>query len=151
MLSRLILVLFVVLALVVILAPVPLAAGEPAEHYIRLEARSFAFDPPVVQVNRGDRVILELESVDVTHGLYLEGYGINITAPPGLKARAEFVAHKAGKFRYRCSANCGSLHPFMMGELIVAPNTPYLRAVGLTITAAVGALAYLWAEGRQPR
>ncbi|HID63015.1 MAG TPA: hypothetical protein EYP49_09790, partial [Anaerolineae bacterium] len=75
MLSKLILVLFVGLAGLALFAPLPLHAGQPAEHHLTLEARSFAFEPAVIQVNQGERVILELESVDVTHGVYVEGYG----------------------------------------------------------------------------
>ena len=53
------------------------------------------------------------------------------------------VAEREGKFRLRCSKVCGSLHPFMLGELIVEPNGPWWRAVGLTILAAAGTVTYL--------
>ena len=141
-------VLLFALAGVVLFAPFPLQAGQPAEHYLTLEARSFAFEPEVIRVNQGDRVILELESVDVTHGVYIDGYGVEVASEPGHTARLEFVADRVGKFKYRCSLACGPMHPFMIGELIVRPNTPYQRAVALALLAAVGSVVYLWYRGR---
>ncbi|MFB0536415.1 MAG: 4Fe-4S binding protein [Anaerolineae bacterium] len=134
---------------VVLFAPLPLHAGQPAEHRLTLEARSFAFEPAVIQVNQGDRVILELESVDVTHGVYIDGYEVEAVSEPGHKARLDFVADQAGKFKYRCSLACGPLHPFMIGELIVRPNIPYWRGVALALLAAVGSVAYLWKSRRR--
>jgi len=144
MLNKGILVLFVGLFAVLLFAPPPLHAGQPAEHRLTLEARRFAFEPGVIQVNQGDRVVLELESVDVTHGVYVDGYGVEAVSEPGHKARLEFVADRVGKFKYRCSMACGSLHPFMVGELVVRPNLPYWQGVALALLATVGSVAYLW-------
>jgi plastocyanin len=131
-LSKLIfIIVFVGLAFVALFAPLPLHAGQPAQHHLTLEARSFAFEPAVIQVNQGDRVILELESVDVTHSVYVDGYGVEAVSEPGHRTRLDFVADQVGKFKYRCSIACGSMHPFMIGELIVRPNIPYWRAVAL--------------------
>ncbi|HID85868.1 MAG TPA: 4Fe-4S binding protein, partial [Anaerolineae bacterium] len=146
--SRLILTLFIGFAILVLFAPLPLHGGRPVERHLTLEARSFAFEPGVIQVNQGDRVILELESVDVTHGIYLDGYGVEAVSEPGHTARLEFVADRVGKFKYRCSMACGPLHPFMIGELIVRPNTPYWRAMALALLATVGSVVYLWHRSR---
>jgi plastocyanin len=140
--------LFVGLAGVALFAPLPLHAGQPAERHLTLEARSFAFEPAIIQVNQGERVILELESVDVTHGVYVDGYGLEALSEPGHKARLDFVADRVGKFKYRCSMACGPLHPFMIGELIVRPNIPYWRGVALALLATVGSVAYLWHRSR---
>jgi polyferredoxin/plastocyanin len=137
-------ILFVGFAGAALFAPLPLHAGRPAEHHLTLEARSFAFEPAVIQVNQGDRVILELNSVDVTHGVYIDGYGVEAVSEPGHKGRLDFVADRVGKFKYRCSLACGPLHPFMIGELIVRPNIPYWRGVALALLAAVGSVVYLW-------
>lgn len=147
--SRLILGMSILLVVLVILIPFPARVEAPANHDIRLEARSFAFAPPVIHVNQGDRVHLELESMDVVHGFYLDGYDVQAVAEPGVSAHVAFTADKPGKYRFRCSVNCGSLHPFMIGELIVGPNTPFGRALGLTAVTAAGSVAYLWARSRQ--
>jgi len=141
--SKLLLILLTILAAVVLLAPLPLHAAGPAEHHIRLEARSFAFEPSVIRVNQGDRVVLELESMDVTHSLYLDDYGLEVTSEPGRTARLEFVADRVGKSKFRCSIACGTMHPFMVGELVVRPNIPYWRGIALTLLAAIGSVLYL--------
>jgi cytochrome c oxidase subunit 2 len=134
----------VALAVLVIIAPWPGANAAPVRREIHVNARMFAFEPARLRVNRGDQVTLILHSDDVVHGLYLDGYDVNVQAAPGRSIRATFVADRAGKFRYRCAVSCGSLHPFMIGELIVGPNVLFWRAILLTIIAAAGAVAFFY-------
>ncbi|MFZ2362383.1 MAG: cupredoxin domain-containing protein [Anaerolineae bacterium] len=128
------------LALAALLVPLPTGATAAGEREITLDARMFAFEPGRLRVNQGDRVTVILHSTDVVHGLYIDGYGIDITAEPGRPAQASFVADKLGKFRYRCSVSCGAMHPFMIGELIVGPNIPFGRAVASLFIVAIGSL-----------
>jgi heme/copper-type cytochrome/quinol oxidase subunit 2 len=133
-------------------------AGGPRQHAIDLVARRYAFDPPVIRVDRGDEVRLRFASLDVVHGVYLEGYEIDVTIeplrrevrvrpgnkPPETMREVVFTAERGGKFRYRCSKTCGVMHPFMVGDLIVGPNwllrVSSLAAVGLL----VGGFAWVW-------
>lgn len=131
------------LALAALLVPLPTGATAAGEREITLDARMFAFEPGRLRVNQGDRVTVILHSTDVVHGLYIDGYGIDITAEPGRPAQASFVADKLGKFRYRCSVSCGAMHPFMIGELIVGPNLPFARAVASLFIVAIGAVITL--------
>ncbi len=135
--------LFSLLALAVLLAPIPLGGAQPTEHHITLQARMFAYEPDIIYVNRGDRVVLDLVPEDVVHGLYVDGHDIQVEAEPGQTKRVEFVADREGKFRFRCSVSCGTLHPFMIGELVVGPNVPYWRGLAFTLLAAVGTLAFV--------
>lgn len=134
---------FLVVALAVVLVPLPYSSA-PAIRHVTLTAEQFAFEPSVVRVNRGDRIVFDLQTTDVVHGLYIDDYGIDIRFEPGVAEQVEFVASKAGKFRYRCSVACGTLHPFMIGELVVGPNQPYLRAVGLVLVVLAATLYMLW-------
>jgi heme/copper-type cytochrome/quinol oxidase subunit 2 len=134
---------FLGLALIVLFIPAPISAA-PVTRELTIEAEQYAFDPSIVHVNRGDRVVLNLQASDVVHGLYLDDYGIDVRFEPGISQRVEFVADRSGKFRFRCSVACGSLHPFMIGELVVSPNLPFARAVGLVLVAVAGVLFYLW-------
>ena len=133
---------FAGLALAVLLLPAPFAAT-PVTHQLTMTADQFAFDPPVLRVNRGDRLLLTLQATDVVHGFYLDGYAIETRVEPGISQQVEFVADQVGKFRYRCSVSCGTLHPFMIGELIVGPNLIFMRAVGLTLVVLAATLFYL--------
>jgi heme/copper-type cytochrome/quinol oxidase subunit 2 len=134
------------LALLVAWAPLPAHAAPPAERTIRLEAQSFEYSPPVIHVNQGDRVTLEVISTDVVHGLYIDGYDLETSADPGQTARLTFVADQAGSFRFRCSVSCGALHPFMIGQLKVGPNTLLWRGIGLAVLAVCAG----WLYYRQP-
>jgi heme/copper-type cytochrome/quinol oxidase subunit 2 len=132
------------LALLALIVPAPLTLAAPQERHIQMNARMFAFEPGVLRVNRGDTVVLTVEAEDVVHGLYVDGYDVNLQVEPGQSGQVRFVADRPGKFRFRCSVSCGNLHPFMIGELIVEPNLPFWRAVAASLIAVVGATFAFW-------
>lgn len=141
--ARLVLLLpFAALAVLVLLVPLPFSA-RPTTRDVTVVARQFAFDPPVLRVNRGDRVRLVVRAVDVVHGFLVDGHGSEVRVEPGISQHMEFVAERTGKFRYRCSVTCGTLHPFMTGDLIVSPNRELLRAGGLVLVVIAATLAVL--------
>jgi len=121
----------VLLTMVILLVPVPFALSAPQERHVRIEASQFQYMPSVISVNPGDRVTIDLTSNDVVHGLYVDDYGVGITADPGQTTRLTFVADKAGTFALRCFAPCGPLHPFMVGKLNVGSNWLLWRAMGV--------------------
>jgi heme/copper-type cytochrome/quinol oxidase subunit 2 len=132
------------LMLAAIFVPLPTSAYIPQAHAVRVDARAFAFEPGTLSVRRGDTVTIHLESLDAVHGLYIDGYDVNLTAEPGASATATFVADKEGKFKFRCAVACGALHPFMIGELNVEPNTPLVRALLILIAGVIAALGLFW-------
>lgn len=115
----------------------------PTTHEITLQADEFAFSPGRVKVNQGDTVIFTLEAMDVAHGFYLDGYEIEQEFFPGINETIELTADHAGKFRFRCSVTCGDLHPFMIGELEVRPNTPFVNAIKVSLSITIVAIIYL--------
>jgi heme/copper-type cytochrome/quinol oxidase subunit 2 len=122
---------------VIAFAPLPVRVEPPTQRTFRVEASQFAYNPGILKVNPGDIVTIELVSMDVVHGLYVDGYGISVTADPGQTTRLTFAAGKPGSFRFRCNVTCGALHPFMIGKLQVGPNIWLWRAIGLTILAVL--------------
>ena len=98
-------------------------AKEP--RVIEIIAKRFEYVPNRISVKKGDVITLKMESLDVTHGLYVDGYGVNIKARPGLIGTATFVADKTGRFTFRCSETCGEFHPYMIGFLEVTPNSRF--------------------------
>jgi len=137
------------LALAALIAPLPKAASAAAERSIVLDARMFAYTPGRLRVNQGDRITLTLQSSDVVHGLYIDGYGVDIQAQPGQPAETTFVADRLGKFKFRCSVTCGAMHPFMIGELIVGPNIPFWRAVAALLVVSLGTVISLVLSGHK--
>lgn len=134
-----------------------LQQAPPQERRFTITASKYAYDPPVLRVNRGDRITIRLVAKDVTHGFFLEGYDLDAKFRPenptfwvrhpseGKEEYQEvekisFVANRTGKFRYRCSITCGYMHPFMQGELIVTPNYLYSTSLGLALALAAAML-----------
>lgn len=113
-----------VLVLLALLVPLPVASAAPQERHIAVTASRFAFEPGTVRVNRGDTVTIRLESTDVVHGLYVDGYGVSAQAEPGRPGLVRFVADRDGAFHFRCATPCGNLHPFMIGKLIMGTGMP---------------------------
>ena len=136
--------------------------AETQNHTISLEAKKYGYAPSRIIVNKGDTIVLKPASLDATHGFLLDGYPLEFIIRKGgtyLKygwedddgklqtdwdkvSEVEFVADKAGKFVFRCTQTCGNLHPFMTGELIVKPNTPYFLFVSLSIWMMFSLLLY---------
>jgi cytochrome c oxidase subunit 2 len=114
----------------------------PVQRTFHVTARQFGYDPGILRANRGDHVVIEVKSADVTHGLFIDGYGLRGTVAPGRDLRLSFVANRAGRFAFRCSEVCGVFHPFMTGTLVVEPNLLLPGSIGLA--AAVAVSAVLW-------
>jgi plastocyanin len=122
-------------------APLPVHAGAPRQRTFRLDASQYEYSPVEIDVNPGDTITIELVSTDVVHGLYVDDYGISVTADPGQTATLTFVADKSGSFRFRCNVTCGALHPFMIGKLNVGTDGSVWRALGLAVLTLLGVLA----------
>ena len=126
--------------LVVTFAPFPLVRVTlPKLRTFRVQASQFGYVPSELNVNPGDTVVIQLISMDVVHGLYIDGYDISVEADPGQSRTLTFIANKAGSFRFRCSVTCGAMHPFMLGKLNVGQDTALVRAAGLALLGVLGA------------
>ena len=76
-------------------------------------------------------MILKITSKDVTHGFYLDGYGIKEVLYTDVTVTVKFVANQVGKFTFRCAVTCGNFHPYMIGELRVQPNVTFYTGIVL--------------------
>jgi len=85
----------------------------------RIIAQMFSFNPGTIEVNQGDKVRLIVKSVDVPHGFAIKEYNIKEYLAPQEEVVIEFVADKAGTFRFYCSVPCGKDHKAMNGTLVV--------------------------------
>ena len=119
--------------------PLPAGAQTTQERVFRLEASRFAYTPAVLAVQPGDRVMIELVSTDVVHGLAIDGYDLQISAEPGQPASLSFLADRPGVFRLRCTQTCGAMHPFMLGKFRVGDSYLLWRGSGLAVLLAAAA------------
>ncbi len=114
---------------------------------IEVTASQFQFEPGRITVNHGDTVTFKVKSGDVTHGFYIDGYGIDREVKPGDEVEVTITADKVGKFKIRCSSTCGPLHPFMVGELIVEQggiNYTFLSSASVIAVVGIAAMLLAW-------
>jgi cytochrome c oxidase subunit 2 len=125
--------------------PAEKKTDQPPPRVITVVAKRFEFTPSKITLQKGESVTLHLESLDVTHGLYLDGYGIRLKARPGLVDKVTFTADKTGRFTFRCAETCGEFHPYMVGFMTVEPNSRYhiFLWVTLAVFLVVGGAAIL--------
>lgn len=108
----------------------PTAAGEAGaagDETPVLELNAFAenwkWDPDVIRVQEGTRVILHIKNRDAPHAFLLKAYRIKVPLPQDETTTVEFVADRPGEFTWRCGRPCGNGCPKMRGKLIVLPAT----------------------------
>lgn len=156
--SMAVVVLVAILGIVLSVYPA-LAAGQPNQSVsntkeFTIVAKQFAYDPAVITVPYGARVTIKLESHDVEHGFYLDGYGINVKFDIDNPQTVTFIANKVGTFKYRCSNPCGPFHPFMRGKLVVEPKTNFIPwamgfgTVGVSAAFVGGPAFVLWRKNK---
>ncbi|HSN54741.1 MAG TPA: 4Fe-4S binding protein [Candidatus Sulfomarinibacteraceae bacterium] len=138
----------------------PAAAPVDGPHEVSITARQYGYSPHRIVVDTGDEVRLHLAALDVVHGFYLEGHDIDAEIRPGALTfrvrrpstgepfrdveEVAFTVGRPGKYRYRCSVTCGTLHPFMQGELVVLPNSLFRVSAVATFGVALMVFGLLW-------
>ncbi len=88
---------------------------------ISLWQKNGPIERPVIEVSKGDLVVLKLKSSDVVHGFSLKDFGVFVETgiKPGKVTVVSFKADKAGSFTFSCNAICGDNHQNMQGTLVV--------------------------------
>jgi cytochrome c oxidase subunit II len=84
-----------------------------APQEIAITAGRYAYQPDEITVHKGQPVILELTSEDVTHGLECKELGFEVTIHKGRATEAKFTPQETGRFVARCSHFCGMGHGSM--------------------------------------
>lgn len=86
----------------------------------KIKAKQWEFEPVLIDVNKGDYVVLYVISSDITHGFVIPEYNVDVILDPGKTEIIEFVADKKGIFGFSCSDDCDGGHFEMNGKLIVS-------------------------------
>jgi cytochrome c oxidase subunit II len=90
---------------------------------IRVVARMWAFEPASIELPAGSEADLYVTSLDVIHGLYIEGTNVNLMAVPGVVTGTRVRFDRPGEHRVLCHEYCGAAHQYMAGTLVVRPGT----------------------------
>jgi cytochrome c oxidase subunit 2 len=84
----------------------------------------YAFSPEHIEVRVGERVRLNVVSVDGTHRFQVKALGLNAGIPAdGRTVTVELTPKEAGTFEISCSTYCRRGHGRMKASLIVTPRT----------------------------
>ena len=78
-----------------------------------VKAFRFGYAPDLIEVNKGDKIVIEIENTDTLHGIRIPDLGLKGNE------RIEFTADKTGEFIWYCTNMCGTEHMQMQGKLIV--------------------------------
>jgi cytochrome c oxidase subunit II len=96
-----------------------LHADEPKAKVIHISAKKFEFTPNVLELKKGEPVVLELTTEDRKHGFKIKELGIDVQIKPGETTRVALTPDKVGEYNFHCSVFCGSHHEDMIGKIIV--------------------------------
>ena len=103
------------------LLPAQQGSSETGVREIRMTARKYRFDPQEIRVREGERVRLLITALDRKHGIRIKEFGIKTVLEKDKETVVEFVAERAGEYKFKCSVRCGWRHGSMKGKLIVEP------------------------------
>lgn len=101
-----------------------LASGAASsDRHFEVTASRFKFEPDLLEVAEGDRVVVTIRTLDVEHGFAIKKLKLKAEVPKGSDSvRLEFVADKAGTYEISCSEYCGKGHGRMKAKLVVTPR-----------------------------
>lgn len=86
---------------------------------IALTARRFVYEPNEIVLKVGERVVIEINSLDFVHGMNIPDLGKRLDLVPGRITRLEFQPTKAGVIDFVCDNFCGEGHEDMHGRFVV--------------------------------
>ena len=107
------------IAAVFLLASGALAADEAPDQVIKITAKKFEYSPNVITVRLNVPAVLELTTLDRTHGFAVPELKLEAEIKPGETARVRFVPDRLGTFAFHCNRFCGSGHEDMNGQIVV--------------------------------
>jgi cytochrome c oxidase subunit 2 len=102
---------------VLVLASGADARAEP--RVVEITARRFEFSPSEVVLRKDEAVTLRLRSLDVTHGFFQRGLGIDLEIEPGKVTEVTITPRSAGRYLTICDHFCGSGHGNMKMVFVV--------------------------------
>ncbi len=95
----------------------------PDSYEVVMVAQTWAFVPGEVRVPVGADVTFTATSVDIIHGLNVEGTRLNLMLIPGQVTRNSIRFSRPGVYLIICHEYCGTGHHHMVGRVVVEPAT----------------------------
>jgi cytochrome c oxidase subunit 2 len=97
-------------------------AADAGPRVIEVTAGEFKFEPAVINVTEGERVVLKARTTDGRkHGFGIKELDVKAALPKtGEVVAIELTGPAPGTYTIACSVYCGSGHSRMKGQLVVA-------------------------------
>lgn len=87
---------------------VPLVTGKVREITIVASKDRWAFEPEVIEAERGDKIIATIiNEDDYDHGIAIDAFGVSQRMPAKGTIKTEFTVTQEGDFPFYCSVPCG--------------------------------------------
>jgi cytochrome c oxidase subunit 2 len=86
---------------------------------IKITARQWRFTPEEIHLVSGQAAILEIVSLDVTHGFDVPDLGVRVDVNPGAPVRIPVQPQHVGTYAFHCDVFCGDGHEEMSGRIVV--------------------------------
>lgn len=109
--------LLLLLVLPALLSAAPRPQG--AKREFTVDAKKYAFAPARIDVAEGDVVRVTLVAGDIPHSFTIDDYRIAKRGEAGKPLTFEFLADRAGTFKFYCNLTIDDGCKKMAGELIV--------------------------------
>ena len=86
---------------------------------IAISAEKYKFTPDLIELKKGETVILSISSEDVNHGFCSKELNIFLEIPAGEEVKYKFTPTKEGSFEFYCCVYCGKGQKKMKGKIII--------------------------------
>ncbi len=90
-----------------------------APKVVHITAKKFEFEPAEITLKKGETVVIELTTLDRSHGFKVPELGWRVEALPDQIVRFQVTPDKAGSFTVACDVFCGEGHEDMEAKIIV--------------------------------
>ncbi|HVO06942.1 MAG TPA: cupredoxin domain-containing protein [Burkholderiaceae bacterium] len=94
-------------------------AQPAAPRVIQMVARRFVYEPNEIELKVGERVVIEIKSLDFVHGMNIPDLNQRLDLVPGTITRLELQPQAPGEIEFVCDNFCGDGHETMHGRFIV--------------------------------
>lgn len=86
---------------------------------ISITAQRFRFEPAVIDLKRGETVLLQIHSLDYIHGFHVPALGLRTDLLPGTVSSLAMTPKQTGRLDFLCDNFCGDGHENMHGHFNV--------------------------------
>ena len=94
------------------------SAAEP--RVIEMTAHRFAYEPAEVPLKVGEKVVVEINSLDFVHGMNIPDLKTRLDLVPGRITKLELQPMQPGDIEFVCDNFCGDGHETMHGKFVVS-------------------------------